>query len=440
MADIEAPSFSLGLDFDLDSNSGHQEPNTLTRDGFSTPIVEDSDPDDDHQAPPTLSRLRRGPGPSNHPKQPIAGRDCMRLPSPVEDDIEEFSPHEFGYVPSGAHQHSFCSSSKSSLRECGVLTRQVEMETSGGKRKHTSSATASLDSSREKVKLSKSAGSPLRRFKLIDSDSDDASEILEINRNRNSMDFSEKMERSMSACGPSAHALQTVDPWEHYLETPSVPTPALDSFCEEYFRTACDKNAALNSVPGLCSSKLKSTNWENKEGEEMDHGYVLPPALHYFFHEEPRIRKLVRSRLQHFFPLTSVSNTDFLQKDESIIDYRGQFSHGNGPKKQDGIKVAPKSSRKNHKAKKSNGEISSAFGNWVDPKHQSIPKDAGRRRVHADGQRSGHWYTGENGMKVYVSKNGQELTGQVAYRQYKRDSGARFRRSKRKTATKKKGG
>ncbi|PNX59378.1 hypothetical protein L195_g056749 [Trifolium pratense] len=38
---------------------------------------------------------------------------------------------------------------------------------------------------------------------------------------------------------------------------------------------------------------------------------------------------------------------------------------------------------------------------------------------------------------VYVSKNGQELTGRNAYRHYRKESGSGFKKSKKKTSAKK---
>ncbi|GAB2262686.1 hypothetical protein Droror1_Dr00003683 [Drosera rotundifolia] len=102
-----------------------------------------------------------------------------------------------------------------------------------------------------------------------------------------------------------------------------------------------------------------------------------------------------------------------------------QFSHRKGPKKQDNAKVTPKTTGRTRKrSKKSNVEDSSnPSGKWVDPRHQSTPSDAGRRRIHANDQNSGHWFTGENGKKmtVYVSKNGKQLSGKIAYTQYRKD-------------------
>ncbi|GAB2217858.1 hypothetical protein Droror1_Dr00001070 [Drosera rotundifolia] len=440
MAEIDAPSFSLGLDLD---------PNPTTGDCF---VAEDSDPDDDdyqnqqEASRAALRRLRRGPG--NGGKRGIGGGDCGSSSLVVEDDIEEFSDEDdCGGATAeleGVRQHSLCST-KVSLRSRGVLTRQTEASTSGAKRKQTSSNHASLDTSREKPKFPKLAGSPVRRFQLIDSDSDEPSNVAHISRNDKSVDVfkqtSHDKGQSKSACEPEAHVMQPRDPWESFHpEIPSVPTPALDSFCENYFRTDRGKNADVAPVHQSCPSNLKSINGEAVKEKQIESECYLPPAHRYFFHAEPRIRELVRTRLPHFVPLAAVNNAGFQQQDESLIDYRSQFSHGKGPKKQDNAKVTPKTTGRTRKrSKKSNVEDSSnPSGKWVDPRHQSTPSDAGRRRIHANGQNSGHWLTGENGKKVYVSKNGKQLSGKIAYTQYRKDTGAGFRGSRKKAGTKKK--
>ncbi|KAK0599970.1 hypothetical protein LWI29_010309 [Acer saccharum] len=122
-----------------------------------------------------------------------------------------------------------------------------------------------------------------------------------------------------------------------------------------------------------------------------------------------------------------------LQPSASDIDYMSQFSNGGASNQKGTQKV-------NNNRSTTRGRNSRASGGWVDPKSSAtIPKDAGKRRVHASGgQSAGHWYTSPEGRKVYMSKNGQELTGQIAYRQYRKENGAGFRKSKKKTNSRKK--
>ncbi|KAK1583418.1 hypothetical protein Q3G72_023617 [Acer saccharum] len=121
------------------------------------------------------------------------------------------------------------------------------------------------------------------------------------------------------------------------------------------------------------------------------------------------------------------------QPSASDSDYMSQFSNGGASNQKGTQKV-------NNNRSTTRGRNSRASGGWVDPKSSAtIAKDAGKRRVHASGgQSAGHWYTSPEGRKVYLSKNGQELTGQIAYRQYRKENGAGFRKSKKKTNSRKK--
>lgn len=87
-----------------------------------------------------------------------------------------------------------------------------------------------------------------------------------------------------------------------------------------------------------------------------------------------------------------------------FVFFRSQFSHGEGSKQQAGGKtnVENSSKRCRKNLKKSNAEeITQGSGSWVNPKGSvSIPKDAGKRRVHAVGQSAGHWYTNPDGKRV----------------------------------------
>ena len=78
---------------------------------------------------------------------------------------------------SSARYYSGCSSSKFSLHGHGVFTKQSASQCEATKRKHASNipASANLETSSNKLMFRKLTVSPLRRFKLIDSDSDDPS-------------------------------------------------------------------------------------------------------------------------------------------------------------------------------------------------------------------------------------------------------------------------
>ncbi|XP_039034289.1 uncharacterized protein LOC120170430 isoform X1 [Hibiscus syriacus] len=215
------------------------------------------------------------------------------------------------------------------------------------------------------------------------------------------------------------------------MNSSRIQTPAFDEVYKEYFQSSNDKNA---------SKKLESQKVEKHQ--ELDD--PLPPAHRYFFHSDPRIRKVVSSRLPFFTPLSMVSNGQHKQPNVSVMDFTSQFSKGE-PSKQRGAQKAfgkDVSTSRRNKSKKPNAE-NGAFEGWVNPKSsEGIPKNAGKRRVHASGSQSaGHWYTSPEGRKVYVTRTGQELSGQMAYRHYQKESGGGFRKSKKKSnAKKKKGG
>lgn len=61
-----------------------------------------------------------------------------------------------------------------------------------------------------------------------------------------------------------------------------------------------------------------------------------------------------------------------------------------------------RSTKGRSKSRKSHAkEVSQAPGSWVEPKsHARTPKDAGKRRVQANGESAGHWFTNSDGRKV----------------------------------------
>ncbi|OIW02870.1 hypothetical protein TanjilG_29646 [Lupinus angustifolius] len=345
----------------------------------------------------------------------------------------------------------------------------------------------------------KFASSPLRRFQLIDSDSDDpvdedvsaahkidpCSKYAAYNQSEpvTSSEKSRKMPFDMKR---GQGLLKYFSPLKNF----SIPTPALNEVCEEYFRSAKDKEVENSGIDiseshpemyfGVNSSCQKDQQlWESSG--------PLPPAHRYFFHEVPRIQQLVHRRLCNFSPL-GVNRVN-QQPNVSHIDYVGQFgctcaskthetqkgfanSSIRGASKSANLtveetfdasggwvdpkisspfsngessrqKTTKRNSRsnvskgKNKTEKSTSSNVSCSSSNWVEPKRCSnMPKDAGKRRVQASAQSSGHWYTSD-GRKVYVSKSGQELTGPNAYKQYRKESGAGFKKSKAKTSAKK---
>ncbi|XP_054817563.1 uncharacterized protein LOC129317220 [Prosopis cineraria] len=509
MADCEAPSFSLGLDLDHNvDESNSRSPLSLPRasahvedkECFGPDVVE-SDPDMAPDPPPRiLKRLRRGPGDGSPP--PIQRQEGLRSGCDGDDDIEEFSDEEdlqFQARPPTWNQ-PLCSSSKISLNGSGVLTTHSSGNRKERKMKKTSGilGSATLEMGQSGLMFPKLTASPLRKFQLLDSDSDDDDDdpVSEDVSGGRKVDpcFKEP------SCKPNEFVTsfdrkasfqmhQSEDLWKDFspVKSFSIPTPALNEVCEEYFRSAKDKEKETSVSAIHYESLFESTSCQRDE-QIWNSAYPLPPAHQYFFHKDPRIRKLVRSRLFNFYPL-GVDKVNH-QPNASHIDYMGQFNNEGSKKKEacngyleksstrgrtkpkevtveepfhaSGGWVAPKinssfggESSERKATKKSNAktmskgkskanlpnssEILHASANWVEPQNcANMPKDASRRRVQANSKSVGHWFTGSGGRKVYVAKDGQELTGRAAYRHYRRESGSGFKKSKRKPVARRK--
>ncbi|XP_061342282.1 uncharacterized protein LOC133288513 [Gastrolobium bilobum] len=501
MADCEAPSFSLGLDL-AHETPPHSPINPPNHDDDDLgPQVSDSDPETRPDPPRRiLKRLRRGP-PQSLPKQ-------VEPPSRLDgdDDIEDFSSQDDDIVQGRAHpsawNHSVCSSSKVSLNGCGVLTPHSSGNCRERKRKQASDTSASdsanLETGPRGLVFPKLKTSPLRRFQLLDSDSDDpvGEDVSGANKvdppSKEAMHTLSKPVTSFEQNRKTSFTMnQNQDLWKDFspVKSFSIPTPAFNEVCEEYFRSPKYKGVEESGIDASKShdERYLGVNSSCQRDQQLwESTDPLPPAHRYFFHEDPRIQKLVRSRLCNFSPL-GVNRVN-QQPNVSNIDYMGQFNSG-GASKTQGVQksyvssstrgknkgknlvfedtfnasggwVDPKinspfshgescrqkgtkrnstktgMSKRTNKTNKSNSSnVSCASENWVEPK--SMPKDAGKRRVQASGQSAGHWYTSSEGRKVYVDKNGQELTGRSAYRQYRKESGAGFKKSKKKTSVKK---
>ncbi|KAK9002425.1 hypothetical protein V6N11_025104 [Hibiscus sabdariffa] len=462
MANFEAPSFSLGLDLDLDANLEPRSPaddqpgpilapspsasfNTLedNAEELESQQVMDSDPDTRPDPPRVLKRLRRAAYASSATKK----ESEKTVPwNDGDEEIEEFSPprETNADVDSSTKYQSVCSSSKVPLKRFGLLTTQSSSQSGSRKKEEESlaSASANLKARHAGLTFPKLTISPLRRFQLLDSDSDHppddedvgkrARKIVQLSKEQQSVASDEKTKTSF--CTP-----QNEDLWKDFciMDSSRIQTPAFDEVCKEYFQSVNDKNASQK----LGNHKSVSQKLESQKVEKLqDLDGPLPPAHRYFFHADPRIKKLVRSRLPFFTPLSMVNNLH-QRPNASVMDFTSQFSKGESSKQRGAQKASGKGgsiSRRN-KSKKPNAE-NGALEGWVIPKSSgAIPENAGKRRVHASGgQSAGHWYTSPEGRKVYVTRTGQELSGQMAYRNYQKESGGGFRKSKKKSNAKRK--
>lgn len=234
---------------------------------------------------------------------------------------------------------SGCSSSKFPLHGHGVLTRQSASQRKVTKRKQASNtpASTSLETSSNKLVFPNLTVSPLRRFRLLDSDPDEPSVSDDVDREANEVDSA--LEKPQ--CNPGQYPTisgkkstkvlpsmsQTEDLWKDFYTEKSfnIPTPALDEVCEEYFRAVKDKNEAPNLRRDKCISANKGckqdSNYINNDDHRSKWGDPIPPAHRYFFHHDPRIQKLIRSRLPYFFPLGVMNNRGNKNPISSVIDY-----------------------------------------------------------------------------------------------------------------------
>ncbi|VAH36823.1 unnamed protein product [Triticum turgidum subsp. durum] len=489
--DFTAPSFSLGLDLDdptpADADDGgdpREEARGLRRGpapgyeapdapSFSLGIDDDDnfvaggalDPDPLPPQPETnrLKRLRRGPAPRSMapPPPPLppppppraapplateASPDFSRKAAPLgdigsyEDEIEDFSDEE----PPRGMTPSVGSCRTSSNSKFSLLNRSVLMTQSTSKAKTTKStpmsnsvASKPLEESCTKKLLPKITISPLRKIYFVDSDTDSDDNRKQSKPKKPMSPIKKRQEsvhkymqkKPVSQQNSKSEGSTVVQKSEDILKD-SWATPALDDFCSEYFKSVQhstpSQQTKTNSFSGSKVSRPYSS--VSEIGEHFQHeststGVVLeenltdnhPPAMHYFCHRDQMVQNLVRERLKHFVPIgagTSEGNEYIVE--ENLNYSRSQF-----------------------------GQSSGANDRWVTPNSRtSVPTDFGKRRVHAGGSQSGsgHWFTGEDGRKVYVSKNGQELTGRDAYKQYRKESGKGFRNFKKKKSTVKKEG
>lgn len=228
-----------------------------------------------------------------------------------------------------------CSSSKVPLHGCRVIMTQSTSQRKGRQKNPVldSSASVSEGTSQSKTVFPQLTISPLRRFQLIDSDSDDSLDDKDVRNNALKVDPSSRKQQFDSHSAISCDLVReasdstpnNVDLWKDFNPVTSshIPTPAFDEMCEEYFHFVKDKNVEKEVKQDASKEGSWSlgefTNDQNIE-TPLDVDGPLPPSHSYFFHDDPRIWKLVRNRLPYFFPL-GVDGGGSQQHDVSAIDY-----------------------------------------------------------------------------------------------------------------------
>eukprot|EP01018_Ginkgo_biloba_P010822 Gb_36657 [translate_table: standard] len=492
--DTQRPSFSLGLD-DEDEIPTSYSPSNLQskplsesnqiqelnpkRQGFplqesnSAPVgCRDQDYKDlqcgDEEPLPRLKRLRRGP-PANEddahvstlPSTTVNGHHASpqrfeldRIPIDC-DDIEDFSSEDdFLRGDNETLRNSSVrpsSSTKLSLYgRRGVITTPSQKPNSAPPLPGIKSLTKLEGSSIRKPVSGEKIGLVRINRRLRDnlSEEEEDEDIVAAKSTVTWDGGSTKAKKD--SCGKPVFRNEKIvgekllfqDSWKNFTanQGTSLPSPAFDEFCDEYFRDPKESNDFVcneKPAPVLDSS--------------------VPLAYQYFDNDDARIQRLLRQRLPNFLPINVIMRGEDQVAERVQIDYLGQFGGGQGTtpassrscglvNSQRGVENLTKkklTSKRTGKRKKG-AQDNSGTSNWVNPRSQnsqSIPRDAGKRRVCAEGSSTGSWFTDHTGKKVYISKDGREMTGRAAYLQHKKENGIRFRKTNkkfRKRAAKKK--
>ncbi|VVA98995.1 unnamed protein product [Arabis nemorensis] len=412
MDSIEPPSFSLGFDLDAASDppqSGSYQKNPSSS-GYDEqePGITVSDSDREFEpgfsSPPVLKRLRRG---INTEKCSAKDDRGVGVASAVldckddrDDDIEEFSsPEDFpNDAPASTRSHFSSCSSRVPLHGSGVFSNKPS--TSQGKRKKLDVPASAASGISSVASLFQSlTRSPLRRFQLLDSDSEDdhpstGRDLSGVTKTNDSCNAS-KPKRKESGSMPS-----NGDLWKDFSPVVSkIQTPAFDDLCHDYFSSIKTSSTAQRQNSAVASSSNSGLASFQQTGEFLDLSQPSPPSHRFFLHSDPRIRNLARQRLPNFLPLGIVNDRE-RRGEASLVDYMNQF--GSKASSKTGGSSSKSCRRRQAKSKVPKGkENAHASEGWLNPKATSAaPKDAGKRRVSAaDSASAGHWFTSSEGRK-----------------------------------------
>lgn len=200
----------------------------------------------------------------------------------------------FADVPPSVGSCSTSSNSKFSLLNRGVLMTQSATKANRSKFTETpnTSAPTSLEESCTKKLLPKITVSPMRKIYLLDSDTD-----ADDNHNQNKAKTLQQNRKPQGSSTVLKSGAMMNDNWA---------TPALDEFCNEYFKSPKDAGFSHQKEGNThykVSQPKNSGHFQQQtssSGAELDDG---PPAMHYLFHPDPKVGNLFRNRLQHFVPI-----------------------------------------------------------------------------------------------------------------------------------------
>lgn len=219
-----------------------------------------------------------------------------------------------------AQSHSLCGSSKLPLyRPSSIATASCD-QLDSTKRKLPSYdlGSSSQQASCKRLFKNSTANSPIRKFVLVNSDSDDPSTTEHPDREeamKTDIPTKRKTEASYNEPGNE-------DLWKNFHQVKSfhVPTPAFDEVCDEYFLSIKD-TLSKNQKPPTCSSPGDDVICLQPRVYKKTSQNPLPPSHQYFFHNDLRIQNLVRSRLPYFFPIGGGNNEELRHPNTSTIDY-----------------------------------------------------------------------------------------------------------------------
>ncbi|KAF9589371.1 hypothetical protein IFM89_023305 [Coptis chinensis] len=411
-----APSFSLGFDFDENiQNETTSRKHSRQIEDEEDEMFQKTETEDGPSPPRVLKRLKKGVVKEGQFRE--KKKDVFLVKNFDDDDIEEFSQEDdkCRVEHSPKEKSSICSSSKFTLRCQKVLNTKISSKPKASKSTPASNASTStnLGATEDKLMFPKLTVSPLRRFQLLDSDSDEPLVAEDQRNSATKVDAfgKQRCKPSQSMTGSkekraneSASTCQAEDLWKDFSPV-KIQTPALDEFCKENAASAKGKGIGQSIEGGLPSSfsrgspqKSSISNIGNQHGNPSN---PLPPAYRYFYHDDPKIQRLVRNRLPYFFPL-SVDDSRGNPNADAAINYLSQFgqnessSHGSRKRGSGGGSKRGNNFNDSHAE-----EVSVVSGKRVSrQKSARIPKDAGKRRVSANCSSVGQWYTGEDGNKV----------------------------------------
>lgn len=200
------------------------------------------------------------------------------------------------------------------------------------------STLTNLEASKRKKFSANLTISPVRKIQLVDSDSDDPSSEYEefdtFKQAKGHCSTQSNAGKEKKKALFSAKNTQKEGFWKDFRlkQNVEIATPALDEFCEEYFRSQKEPCSGRQKDGSAGASNSRKTHLDYFEGhcqksisrtseQNWDQSHAQPPAYHYFFHADVRIQKLVRERLPHFVPLCAGDDRGNQQFGAENLDY-----------------------------------------------------------------------------------------------------------------------